>query len=160
MVITFSEYVQKMENANPLRLILMRGLPGSGKSYKAKILSQGGVVFSTDDFFYKDGVYQFDPSKIKEYHEENQKRTEEAMKQQISPIVVDNTNTTAWEMKNYVYLADKYGYEVSMEKPETDWAWNPEELAKRNTHGVPKDTIDRMLARFQHDVSLDDIRKS
>jgi NEDD4-binding protein 2 len=138
----------------------MRGAPGSGKSYKAKTLVKSGVIFSTDDFFYVDGIYQFDLSKIQEYHQKNQKRTEDAMKQGISPIVVDNTNTTAWEMKRYVNLADQYGYKISLETPDTEWAWNSEELAKRNTHGVPKDTIDRMLARFQHEISLDEIRNS
>ena len=33
-------------------LILMRGVPGSGKSTKAKLLAGNkGVVYSTDDFF-------------------------------------------------------------------------------------------------------------
>lgn len=33
-------------------LILMRGLPGSGKSTKAKKLADNiGIIFSTDDFF-------------------------------------------------------------------------------------------------------------
>jgi adenylate kinase family enzyme len=43
-----------MEATNPKKkMIIMRGLPGSGKSYKAKKLAQAenGVIYSTDDFF-------------------------------------------------------------------------------------------------------------
>ena len=43
----------------------MRGLPGSGKSTKArKIAGQFGVVYSTDDFFMVNGEYKFDPKMI------------------------------------------------------------------------------------------------
>lgn len=60
----------------------MRGLPGSGKSYKAKKLAEAGhgIVYSTDDFFEVDGKYIYDGSKIGEYHQKNQDRTEEALK--------------------------------------------------------------------------------
>jgi NEDD4-binding protein 2 len=38
------------------KLILMRGLPGSGKSTLAKKLAgENGVIYSTDDFFMKNG---------------------------------------------------------------------------------------------------------
>jgi predicted AAA+ superfamily ATPase len=38
------------DDANEKTLIIMRGLPGSGKSYKAKQIAKdfGGVIFSTD----------------------------------------------------------------------------------------------------------------
>lgn len=43
----------------------MRGLPGSGKSTKAKkIAGSQGVVYSTDDFFMVKGQYVYDGSKI------------------------------------------------------------------------------------------------
>jgi adenylate kinase family enzyme len=36
----------------------MRGLPGSGKSTKAKVLAgEQGVIFSTDDFFIVNGKF-------------------------------------------------------------------------------------------------------
>lgn len=50
----------------------MRGVPGSGKSTKAKQLAGiKGLVYSTDDFFMKNGDYVYDPSKIGEYHDKN-----------------------------------------------------------------------------------------
>ena len=59
----------------------MRGLPGSGKSTKAKkIAGKFGIVYPTDDFFMVNGEYNFDSYMIGEYHEKNFKRTVEAMK--------------------------------------------------------------------------------
>jgi len=142
------------------KLILMRGISGSGKSTKASQLSKGGVVFSTDEFFYSDGKYVFDSNKSPEYHKKNVDRTEDAMNRSMSPIVIDNTNITASAMKPYVELADKYGYDVSFAKPETAWAWDAEELAKRNSHEVPLERIQTMLATFEHNITVDDIRNS
>lgn len=43
----------------------MRGLPGSGKSTKAKkIAGELGVIYSTDDFFMVNGQYVFDGKMI------------------------------------------------------------------------------------------------
>lgn len=54
------------------KLFLMRGMPGSGKSTLAKKLAgQGGVVYSTDDFFMKNGQYVYDAKMIGEYHNKN-----------------------------------------------------------------------------------------
>jgi len=46
-------------------LILVRGLPGSGKSTFAKSL--GGVHIETDMFFIQDGEYKFDGAKINSF---------------------------------------------------------------------------------------------
>lgn len=142
------------------RLILMRGISGSGKSTKAKQLGIGGAVYSTDDFFYSGGKYNFDSLKLGEYHKKNIVQVEAAMIRGITPIVVDNTNTTAPEMKPYVLLADKHGYSVTFEKPDTSWAWDAEELARRNSHGVPLDRIQAMLGNFDHSVDLEKVRSS
>ena len=54
----------------------MRGLPGSGKSTKAKkIAGEIGVIYSTDDLFMVDGQYKYDAKMIGEYHDKNFKRT-------------------------------------------------------------------------------------
>ncbi len=62
--------------------IIMRGLPGSGKSHwveqfvanlpleQALRVRQGGI-FSTDSFFYEGEEYRFDAKKLSEYHQRN-----------------------------------------------------------------------------------------
>ncbi len=140
------------------RLYIMRGLPGSGKSTAAKNLSDN--VFSTDDFFMVDGEYKFDPAFLASNHLKNQNAVLDAMKNGVAPIVVANTATKAWEMKPYVSMADSYGYEVVITYPETPWAWDADECAKRNVHGVPLHAIRAMALRFEKDLTLEDIRNA
>ena len=67
----------------PKILIIMRGCPGSGKSYLASKLSRGGAVLAADDFWMDNGEYKFDPERINEAHLWNQARVIEAMKRNI-----------------------------------------------------------------------------
>lgn len=139
----------KVEDTSTKKLIIMRGLPGSGKSTLAKQLSEGGALFSTDEFFMKNGKYVFNGGLIGKAHMWNQDRVEKAMASGISPVVVDNTNVVWAHIKPYVDMAKKYGYVVSYEEPTTDWKFNADELAKKNTHGVPIEAIKGMLDKWQ-----------
>ncbi|KAG2457351.1 N42L2 protein, partial [Polypterus senegalus] len=119
----------------PQTLILMRGMPGSGKSTHAQELAQSnpnGVVLSTDDYFSQQTGYSYDPSLLGDAHEWNQSRAKEAMEKGQSPIVIDNTNTQAWEMKPYVQLALEKGYNVEFHEPNTGWKFDPVELEKND----------------------------
>lgn len=141
-------------------LIIMRGLPGSGKSSLAEQLGKNGLVLSTDDLFMEDGNYNFDPTKLKDYHLKTISNAEQALASGISPIVIDNTNTRLYEMKPYVNLAQQYGYNVQFEKPQTPWAWDTEELAKRNSHEVPLERIQELHDGFDESEDLDEIKQS
>jgi NEDD4-binding protein 2 len=140
----------------------MRGVPGSGKSTKAKKLAgTNGVIYSTDDFFMKNGEYVYDVKCIGEYHEKNIQRAVEAMQKSLPLIIIDNTNVKLWEMRKYVESADKYQYEIKIEEPETDWAWNYKKCGKMNTHGVPEDKIKIMIDNFEPFIgNLDEIRNA
>ena len=133
------------------RLVIMRGLPGSGKSTSARAIAEedGGIVLSADDFFMVDGEYLFRRELLGEAHLYNQERVEKAMQMGITPVVVDNTNITASETNVYVRLASKFGYSVKYAEPQTAWKFDVKELARRNAHGVPEDVIQRMLDRWQ-----------
>ena len=133
-------------------VFLMRGLPGSGKSTLAKDLAgEDGRIFSTDDFFMKDGEYHWDPKQVRTAHEWNQIRVAGAMSQNIPVIVVDNTNLQAWEREPYNKLAKENGYEIQVVHPVTGWAWDVSECAERNIHGVPRETLESMLQRASQD---------
>jgi len=95
-----------------MKLILMRGVSGSGKSTLARKIAEEhdlSVIYSTDDFFMVDGEYRFDPKRLGEFHAANVKRAQESMADKCACIIIDNTNTQAWEMKSYVELAAEYG---------------------------------------------------
>nr|XP_021141691.1 NEDD4-binding protein 2 [Columba livia] len=144
-------------------LVLLRGVPGSGKSYLARTLLEdnpGGIILSTDDYFSKHGQYHYDPDCLGEAHEWNRKRAKEAFEMRISPIIIDNTNIQAWEMKPYVTLAQQFKYKVMFREPDTWWKFKPKELERRNIHGVSKEKIKKMLERYERCLTVSSILDS
>ena len=129
-------------------LILVRGLPGSGKSTLGNIILQlpnnnPQEVLSTDDFFINnDGEYIFDASKLKEAHNYCQFRCSERMRQQRARIVVANTFTEEWEMEPYFEMANRYNYRIHTIIVEN-------RHGNENVHGVPEDKLQKMKKRFQ-----------
>ncbi|OPJ81073.1 NEDD4-binding protein 2-like 1 [Patagioenas fasciata monilis] len=145
------------------RLVLLRGLPGSGKSTLARQLKReypSAVVLSTDDYFIENGVYMFEPDLLEDAHKWNQKRARKAMKNGKSPVIIDNTNIHAWEMKPYVMMARENRYEVIFQEPDTPWKFNVRELTRRNTHCVPRETIQRMKEQYEHNVTFHSVLHS
>lgn len=155
--------VKTDEYHSPLVLILMRGLPGSGKSTLARdLLSSGpsGLILSTDDYFaHRDG-YRYDPGLLGAAHEWNQNRAKDAMCDGRSPVIIDNTNIQAWEMKPYVKMALESGYKVDFCEPDTCWKFDPYELERRNKHGVNHEKIAQMMDRFSYPMSVDIVMNS
>ena len=127
-------------------LIILRGLPGSGKTSFAKYMFSNNV-FEADQYFYdKDGNYNFDASKLHAAHLDCQKRVEDLMKmsettQYGSEIVVSNTATTEKELKPYYDLADKYDYKVVSLIVEN-------RHGSKNVHNVPDEKLEQMKNRF------------
>lgn len=149
-----------------MKLILMRGVSGSGKSTLARKLSEqhpGSVIYSTDDFFMVDGQYVFDPKKLGQYHAENHRQADLAMAAGCPCVIIDNTNTAAWEMKAYVESAHAYGYSVEIHMPEPV---SFEEIMRRQSEradsnkALPPEVVQRMLDRFEHNVTVETILAS
>ncbi|KAF6724885.1 NEDD4-binding protein 2-like 2 [Oryzias melastigma] len=146
-----------------LVLILMRGLPGSGKSTMAReLLSSGpsGIILSTDDYFAQKNNYRYDPQLLGAAHEWNHSRARDALCDGRSPVIIDNTNLEAWEMKPYVKMALDKGYKVDFCEPDTSWKFDPYELEKRNKHGVNREKIAQMMDRFCFPISIDIVMNS
>jgi len=150
-------------------LYVLRGVSGSGKSTLAVKLLQDhadckelGVIYSSDDFFMRnpEGEYRWAAHLLEAAHRWNQSRTEAALAQGISPVIVDNTHTVKWEAKPYVESGLKFGYEIRFVEPSTPWARDAEELAKRNKHNVPLISIQRMLSRWESDFTVESVMAS
>jgi adenylate kinase family enzyme len=126
-------------------LILLRGLPGAGKSTVAKLIGADGAGYAhyeADMFFMKDGEYKFEPTQIKMAHNWCQIQTEKAMANDTYIVIVSNTFTQEWEMERYLELAKYYDYQVTSLVVENRHNGT-------NVHGVPQDKLEIMKERFQ-----------
>ena len=137
-----------MVGKNMKNLYIVRGLPGSGKSTFAKSIAKSYQVFEADQYFMKNGKYKFDPTKLKEAHNDCKNRVARRMRENLfnslffNNIVVSNTFTQDLEMKFYRNIAKRYGYKVH-----TIVVENRHEGV--NVHGVPEDKLQVMEDRFE-----------
>jgi predicted kinase len=129
-------------------LILLRGIPGSGKTTLGEVIlkspqSTNNLVLSADDFFMdNNGNYNFDATKLKQAHNMCQQICAEAMKNGSYKIVVANTFTQEWEMKPYFEMAERYNYRVHSVIVEN-------RHGNSNIHEVPEDKVKQMKDRFE-----------
>ena len=133
------------------QIFIIRGLPGSGKTTLAEILSKEGVMHAADDFFTTDdGSYNFDASKSPEAHSQCLARTKASIEAGEKNIVVHNTFTQRWEFQPYLALAEEQGCRITVIST-YDGGCTDKELAERNVHKVPVEVIQKMRNRWEHD---------
>ena len=128
------------------RLILLRGLPGSGKTTLADFLQEEILdceSFSADDFWIDPitGEYLFDINRLGAAHDFCKNNVEKAMQKETEVILVHNTNTVEKEMDWYFNAALMYGYDVVSLIVENRHGCS-------NVHNVPEATLEKMKARF------------
>lgn len=124
------------------KLIILRGIPGCGKSTVTRLLYPDCLVVSADEYFMDEGFYRFRPEEIGQAHAYCFRRTIEfaqalaTMTEDVS-VVVDNTNATVAEIAPYVALANAYGLDHEI----VTIACDPEIGAARNQHSVSLETV-------------------
>lgn len=130
-------------------LFIMMGCPGSGKSTLAKKLAEQhkAIICSADDYHMVNGEYKWHFSKVAYAHGKCQSKALMGMCDKVN-VVVDNTNTSAKETAPYVEAALKAGYDIQYVEPDTEWRYDVDELVVRNTHNVPRASIEKMLERL------------
>ena len=127
-------------------LIILRGIPGCGKSTVAEILADMGMdnkatICTADDFFMRDGEYKFNPKALGIAHKICKDKCEKSMANDEKRVIVANTSTTEKELKPYTDLAKKYDYMVISLIVEN-------RHGGKNLHGVPDESLNKMEERF------------
>jgi predicted kinase len=115
-------------------LIILRGLPGSGKSTFAEVI--GGTICCADDFMVdKDGNYFFDNKKLKYCHQKCFEKAKKAIEENKWNVVIANTNIQQWEWKKYESIAKENDYKIFHIIVEN-------RHGSENVHGCPKDKVE------------------
>ncbi|MGX9416365.1 AAA family ATPase [Vibrio sp. RC27] len=120
------------------RLILIRGLPGSGKTTLAR--SFAAVHIEADMYFIDHkGEYRFDANRLKDAHQWCFQTAVASLLEGHS-IVVSNTFIQYWEMKPYIEFATKKQIAIDVICCVGEF---------ENIHGVNDDTRDKMRKKWQ-----------
>ncbi|XP_034149407.1 NEDD4-binding protein 2-like 1 [Esox lucius] len=127
-------------------LIILRGLPGVGKSHRARQLLDEyrrlgiqGKIYSTDRYHEK---FDWDTRYFHRNHTWTRRDVFVAMQRGVTPIIVDNTNIYRWHMYPYVFMGKQRGdYYITIEEvprgyPETFISLN--KLYRRCKRNIPK----------------------
>jgi len=130
--------------------IIMRGVPGSGKSTIATWFEQmGAIVCSTDNYHIVNGEYKFNAEKLGEFHRKNLEYFTEHVQKGTQMVIVDNTNVKRKDYLSYVEEARDNGYEVHAI---TFVPQDIEKCIKRNVHKVPEEAVRRMASSLQASI--------
>jgi predicted kinase len=119
------------------KMIIVRGLPGSGKSTVAKGFPY--LHLEADMFLMNGGEYKWSGGRVSQAHSWCKNSVITAIQNKMD-VVISNTFTQKWEFKDYLELAESNGYEVTVFRCTKNYG---------NTHGVPQEALDRMKERFE-----------
>ncbi len=142
------------------KVIVLCGVPGSGKSFLGKELAQKHreqvsdyIGICSADYYWErpDGVYDWNFKYIDKAHAWCQQKFKWYLSEGYDLVIVDNTNLSSKERRPYIELAKASGYDIELRESETEWRYNAEECFKRNTNGVLLETIKNMLAKLAKD---------
>ena len=125
-------------------LVILRGLPGSGKSTFARLLTTGrkSVIIENDQHMYEDGVYIWKPSKMKGAIKETNEKLYRTLKEGVELIVIANVNVRLADFNRYMEMGKENGYKITSLVCEN----------RANTtsiHGVDEETLCSMEENFQ-----------
>lgn len=126
------------QTADGQKVLILRGASGAGKSTFASKQKGYHITLEADQFFMKDGKYNFDFTKLKDAHEDCFKRFVKALNEGKN-VIVANTNTKFWEMERYVKECIKrdIGFKIITLNGKF-----------KNEHGVPEDKVQQMRDRM------------
>ena len=124
------------------KLIILRGVPGSGKSTYAKNLIKyltdvgfTAVSYEADTYFYdKDGNYNWNPDLLNNAHMWCQHRVSEALMTHDF-VIVANTNIDRKSVQKYIKIAKECNAEYVVLRLGTRF---------QNVHEVPAEVVENM----------------
>ncbi|XP_018582178.1 2',3'-cyclic-nucleotide 3'-phosphodiesterase [Scleropages formosus] len=130
-------------------LIVLKGLPGSGKSHLASTIKENYEelcsVVSADDYGIKPDKYGTS--------EEGHKALDEAvltcLTSGMAVVVVDDTNHTPIRLARLAELAEQHQYCAIFLEPRTEWSEDIEQLVQKSQRGLNKDQMQALKTSLE-----------
>lgn len=127
------------------KLYILRGIPGSGKStYGKKIVDNAinagmsAIKFEADDFFMKDGKYDWNPKLAHVAHKWCQQSVRKAL-DVYDVVVVANTTLALSDINVYIKIANEAHADFEVVAIHGN---------HQNVHNVPEETLEKMRAKM------------
>mgnify|MGYP000890152461 CR=1 FL=1 len=132
--------------------IILRGVSGSGKSSVAEYLrslcpSGECIVCTADDYFYKDGKYDFRAEELRLAHNSCFEKFRDAVDGRAPLVICANTNTKPSEFDKYVDYAKENGYIVISLIAEN-------RHGGKSAHNVPDFAIKKQENNLRNNIKL------
>jgi 2'-5' RNA ligase/predicted kinase len=124
--------------------IIMRGIPGAGKTTYLQEYYPDAEIVSADDFHTRHGVYQFRADKAWLAHKLCYDNYVALLEAGMPTVAVDNTNITKSEVSRYRQAAIQRGYQpLVITVLET-----PEKAFHAGIHNVPREKVYEMARKL------------
>ena len=134
-------------------LILLRGVPGAGKTTAASLflghLIDATCLVAADNYMVdENGNYNYDQTRLAECHKLCQDKVKYYLNCGIERVVVHNTFCADWEMDVYYKIAEEVGdcrvHTMIVENRH----------GSKNIHDVPDDKIEMMKTKLMDNIKL------
>jgi predicted kinase len=136
-------------------MIILRGLPGSGKSsvatYFMNVDKKLTVVCTADNYFMTDDKYVFNKNLLADAHVYCYNSVKHAIENNVNTIIIDNTNCKLIEYKKYIDIGKINNYKITVIEIFCENKDKALEFAKRSSHDVPNKDILKMLSLWETD---------
>ena len=134
-------------------VIILRGLPGIGKTTLAGIIAraENSVILSADDFFTKNDAYSFKKEDMQQAYEFTFNRFKKEVEKKTPLIIIDNSNIECFHYFHYLDYGQRNNYRVSiLTIPHNDVS--DRGVSERSPHKVTKSVIYAMRQKWQWDL--------
>ncbi|MEI7741246.1 MAG: AAA family ATPase [bacterium] len=131
-------------------VFILRGIPGSGKTYFRTKQFPRALVASADDYFAQGGEFKYDSSKIALAHRFCWRKFHAGMLAESASIVIDNTNVRVADVAAYVLPAEALNYTARV----VTFVCDPAIAARRCVHGAPEEYIVRKAEELENETEL------
>ncbi len=146
------------------KMIIVRGLPGSGKTYLTNFLykyKKNTVILNNDDIWTdRNGNYLYTNKEwFRIGNEISIVKCRNACQKNFENVVIDNPNTTWKEIEPYLALAKEYDYNVEVLEPNNEWSKDSDKCLNKTLHSIPKEVIDKHVKIWTSNEELIDLGK-